>query len=138
MSLHALQCALADLFTNAGARDRYESERAAFCDGYDLTEREREQLAALAASAIASYAATLVRKRRAEALRLLPQTREALGNAFAQCFDAWAARTPLGSGTDRYARDCAAFCDRLLRDREQRKHARALKSDRSALRLSAG
>ena len=117
MSLHALQCALAALFTESDARNRYESDRTGFCNAYDLNERERAQLEALAESAVASYAATLVRKRRGEASRLLPQMRDALGERFAPIFDAWAARTPLGGGPGRYARDAAEFSKYLRRSR---------------------
>jgi hypothetical protein len=109
MSLHELQCALAELFTSVEARERYDADCVAFCLTHRLDERERAQLAALARSAIASYAAGLVRKRRAEVARLLPDVCAAQGSAFAATFDGWAARTPLGEGPDRYARDADAF-----------------------------
>ena len=129
MSLHALQCALAALFTDAAARRSYDDDRSVFCNAYDLDERGRTQLAALAESAIASYAATLLRKRRGEASRLLPQTRAALGERFAPIFDAWAGRTPLGDGPGRYARDAAEFCKHLQRNPETRLRGRFLKAD---------
>ena len=135
MSLHALQCALAELFTDIGARNRYDRDSAAFGDAFDLNDVERAQLATLAQSAIASYAAALVCKRRAEASRLLPNAREALGERFSQTFSHWASRMPLGEGPERYRRDAAAFCNHLLRDVRTRELTRAVKSDLALLRL---
>jgi hypothetical protein len=66
----------------------------------------------MSAGAIASYAATLGRKRRGEAARFLTRTREVAGEDFARIFDAWAARTPPSpaAGRSRSARDAALFC----------------------------
>ncbi|MFY9779615.1 MAG: hypothetical protein WAJ85_03770 [Candidatus Baltobacteraceae bacterium] len=118
MSLHGLQCALAELFTTPAARERYARDPERFMRGFDLSERDRAQLEALAANAIASYASTLVRKRRAEAARLLPETRAALGAAFAAAFERWAQRTNLPDGPRRYAADAAGFCRHLLAERQ--------------------
>ena len=76
MSLNALQSALAALFTEAGARERFADDAAGFVRAFGLDAREREQLKAMSAGTIASYAATLSRKRRAEAARFLTRTRE--------------------------------------------------------------
>ena len=115
MSLHALQSALAALFTETGARERFAGDAAGFARAFGLDAREREQLEAMSAGAIASYAATLGRKRRAEAARFLTRTREVAGDQFARTFDAWAAQTPPSPapGRSRAARDAARFCAAL-------------------------
>jgi hypothetical protein len=114
MSLNGLQCALAQLFTDPAMRARYAAAPVAFADSFGLGERERAQLAALATNSVASYAATLARKRRSETARLLPKTRLALGPAFGTTYDQWAQGTRLPTGSRRYARDAAAFCRHLL------------------------
>jgi len=137
MSLHAVQCALAELFTDGGARERFAQDAGEFSTAHGLDEREREQLAALSAAAIASYAATLVRKRRAEAARLLPRTRAALGDGFASTYAAWAERTALPAGGARYARDATAFAAHVLAGSNVDSGARAaIRRDRAALRAS--
>ena len=115
MSLIALQGALAALFTDASARERFERDAAGFARAFGLDARESEQIEAMSAGAIASYAATLGRKRRSEAARFLTRTREVAGDEFARTFDAWAARTPAVPGRFRAARDAAAFCDAFCR-----------------------
>jgi hypothetical protein len=114
MSLHGLQCALAQLFTDPAMRVRYATAPDAFADRFALSERDRAQLAALAASAVAYYAATLARKRRSETARLLPKTSLALGPAFVTTYEDWAQTTRLATGPRRYARDASAFCRHLL------------------------
>jgi hypothetical protein len=86
VSLHALQCALAELFTDSGARERFARDPGGFAAARGLGEREREQLAALSASAIPGYAATLVRKQRAAAARLPPRKQAA---SWAKRITAW-------------------------------------------------
>ncbi|MBV8154314.1 MAG: hypothetical protein JOY98_07835 [Candidatus Eremiobacteraeota bacterium] len=120
MSLRQLQNALARLFTDVDARAAYDRDPGRFSRAYGLDERERAQLGTLAENAIASYAAGLIGKRRAEALRLLPRVRADLGDDFARQFDAWASRVPLGRGPARYTRDAAAFRRHLLRERRGR------------------
>jgi len=134
MSLHALQCALAALFTEAGARDRFADDAAGFARAFGLDARECEQLEAMSAGAIASYAATLSRKRRGEAARFLTRTREVAGDEFARTFDAWAARTPPSpaAGRSRAARDAARFCAAFCSNRDlSGSEAAAVRLDRA-------
>jgi len=113
MSLHGLQCALTELFVGAASRERYAHDPQAFARRFDLNERDRAQLDALASSAVAAYASTLLRKRQSEAARLLPQTHAALGEEFARAFDDWAQRTRLPDGRRRYIADALGFCRHL-------------------------
>jgi hypothetical protein len=110
VSLVNLQRAMAVLFTDAEARALYERDQRVFTELHSLSDGEAAQLAALSASAIASYAATLVRKRRSEAIRLLPSTRSELNEGFAKAFDCWVVRTPVPSGAGRHTADALAFC----------------------------
>jgi len=114
VSLHGLQCGLAALFTSPSEREHYERDPQAFACRFALTEREGAQLDALARSAVASYAATLTRKRCAEAARLLPLVRDALNDAFFIYFEEWARRSLLPRGSRRYVRDALGFCAYLL------------------------
>ena len=114
MSLAALQQALGELFTSAGARTCYARAPETFAARFELSDAERDQLRALCATAVASYAATLARKRRSEAARLLPATRAALGSAFDATFEAWALRAPAPRGRRRQSNDAARFCRYLL------------------------
>jgi len=135
MSLAALQGALAELFVDPGARDRFARDPAAFAGARGLTRREREQLAALSAASVASYAATLVRKRRSEVAHLLPRTRAALGEAFDDAFARWAPHVVLREGAKRYAWDALAFSRSLLSDRSLPSGVRAaIRRDRADLR----
>jgi hypothetical protein len=116
MSLEALQSALAALFTESTARERFARDPAAFARQHGLNATESGQLRAMSAAAITSYAATLARKRRAEAARHLTQTRAALGDEFAAAFDAWAEQTEEPPQRDRAMRDAIAFCRVLVRN----------------------
>ena len=115
MSLREFQSALVELFTSSHARVRFARDKALFARRFRLDARELSQLDALGETVIASYAGTLVRKRRIEAARLLPQTRAALGDNFATAFEHWAQETVLTEGPGRYVRDARAFCRFLLR-----------------------
>jgi hypothetical protein len=138
VSLANLQSALAELFTEPLARSAYERNRSGYTAKHGLTEREAAQLAALSAAAIAAYAGTLVRKRRSEAMRLLPRTRAALGAGFAAAFDAWAAGAPLPSGPRRHADDALAFCRHVRASRAAFSHVAhdAARADARGLRPS--
>jgi hypothetical protein len=138
MSLVNLQRAMAELFTDAQLRAIYTSDRSSFERRHALDEKESAQLTALSASAIASYASTLVCKRRSEALRLLPLTRAELKVDFATAFDRWAERTQLPAGPTRYAADARAFCKHLRASRSTFSRAirRAAATDVSRLRPS--
>jgi hypothetical protein len=113
VSLLGLQCALTDLFVSAASRERYAHDPRAFARRFDLNERDQAQLDALASSAIAAYASTLLRKRQSEAARLLPQTHAALGEEFGRAFEDWAQRTRLADGRRRYIGDALGFCRHL-------------------------
>jgi hypothetical protein len=134
MSLHGVQCALAELFTDAGAREHFDRDGAAFAAARGLTEREREQLDALSSSSIPAYAATLVRKRRAEAARLLPKTHAALGEDFGAAFNTWAARASLPADESRYARDAAGFGHYVLAERDAQHAHDAIRADLRRIR----
>jgi hypothetical protein len=115
MSLKQLQRALAELFTNSRAREAHRANPVTFARTFKLSDREQAQLLALAESALETYAATLLRKRRAEAARLLPQTRAVLGATFTPAFDRWAQRSTLREGSARYVREAHDFCRFVLR-----------------------
>jgi hypothetical protein len=117
MSLVNLQRAMAALFTDAEARALYERDQRVFIEHHFLNPEEAAQLAALSANAIASYAATLVRKRRSEAIRLLPSTHSELNDGFAEAFDRWVVRTPLPSSAGRHVSDALAFCNYIRTSR---------------------
>jgi hypothetical protein len=134
MSLHRVQCALAELFTDAGAREHFDRDGAAFAAARGLTDRERDQLDALSRSSIPAYAATLVRKRRAEAARLLPKTHAALGEGFSTTFSTWAARASLPADEFRYARDAAGFGQSVLAARDAKRAHRAVRADLRRIR----
>jgi hypothetical protein len=134
MSLHQLQCALAELVTDRDAREQFDRDGAGFASARGLSARECEQLEVLRGSAIAGYAATLVRKRRAEAARLLPKTQAVLGEEFATTFAEWAERASLPPGLFRYARDAGAFARYLLTEQNTGKDAKAaIRADRAQL-----
>ena len=116
MSLKALQSALAALFTEPAARERFSREPASFVRQHGLNATEAEQLHAMSATAIYSYAATLARKRRAEASRHLAQTQAALGDGFAAAFAAWSERTQQTPHRQRAVRDAITFCRSLERN----------------------
>jgi hypothetical protein len=139
MSLVDLQRAMAELLTDTRLRSLYNSDRSSFERRHALDEKESAQLAALSASAIASYAVTLVRKRRSEALRLLPLTRAELKRDFALTFDRWAEQTQLADGPSRYADEARAFCRHLRASRSAFSAAirRAAAADASRLQPSS-
>jgi hypothetical protein len=114
MSLHGLQCALAELFLDPASRERYARDPRAFAQRFELNERDRTQLEALSANAVASYAATLGRKRRGEAAKLLPNSYAVLGAEFTKAFEGWSKRARLPDGRLRYLRDALGFCRYLL------------------------
>jgi hypothetical protein len=119
MSLAGLQRGLTELFTDAAKRENFARDPNRFARRLRLSEIELAQLAALARSAINSYADTLIRKRRCEAARLLPRTREAMGDAaFDAAFERFARRTKLPEGDRRFSRDARAFCRYLIAVRD--------------------
>jgi hypothetical protein len=135
VSLHALQSALAELFVDPDARTRFERDARRFASERGLDAIEASQLTALSSATIAGYAAALVRKRCAEAARLLPRTWASLGNAFAPAFTAWAPRAMLREGSSRYAWDALAFCRHLLAQPNLDPRVRAaVRGDRAGLR----
>ena len=127
MSLREFQSALAELFTSSQVRTLFATDRAAFAKRFRLDARDRSQLDTLDQAVIASFAGTLLRKRRLEAARLLPQTCAVLGETFAQAFENWAQETFLTEGPGRYVRDASDFCRFLLRS------GRISKKDRSVI-----
>lgn len=121
MTLLNLQCALAGLFTSGELRDEYAGNATGFAERFMLSEREAAQLEALACGPLAAYATTLVRKRRGEVARQLPDLRAELGAAFAAVFDEFALRTALPDGPRRYAKDAKAFLRYVRRGARERR-----------------
>jgi hypothetical protein len=117
MSLHAVQCALAAVFTETRARERFLADETAFAREYSLDAREMQQLTALTAESVAAYSAMLLRKRRGEAARYLGATRNALGSGFARAFETWAESNEHARGRNAALNEALAFCRYALRDR---------------------
>lgn len=115
MALAQLQAALAALFVERDARESLAGDPEAFQARFGLNAEEVRTLREIDPGALAGYAGTLIRKRRAEAIRAFPNTRRVLGAAaFAAAFDAYAHMTLLGEG-ERYRLDARRFARHLER-----------------------
>lgn len=109
MGLAQLQRALAQLYTDAQAREAFFDDPAAGGQWLGLTPEEVGQLSAAAAQ-ISFFALSLQRKRLNEVNRLLPLTRRALGPQFGAMFLEYA-RTSVPRGLRKHQDDARAFAD---------------------------
>ena len=112
MGLAQLQCLLAQLSTNADLRERFlaDPRTAGLTSG--LTEAEADELARLSGRQLRFFAASLRRKRLHAVARLLPRTREALGERFIALFEQHA-ELFVPRGTSKHQADALSFADFL-------------------------
>jgi hypothetical protein len=102
MALADVQRALALLYTDRAARERFWADPEAAGVEWGLTSDDIAQLAALSRPEVDQYAHGLMAKRRGEVAKLLPRTRAALGLQFRAFFTEYAAGfTPSGPGKHR-------------------------------------
>jgi hypothetical protein len=102
MALAAVQQALARLYTDRDARERFWEDRAAAGAEWGLTPEEIEQLTTLSRAEVDRFAGGLRAKRRNEVAKLLPRTADTLGPRLRALFAEYAdASLPSGPGKHR-------------------------------------
>ena len=97
MGLAEIQAALAQLYTNAGARAEMRNDHRQFAERHGLSTDEAQQLAESILDEADSFARSLERKRFSEAAKAMPSVRTMLGARMGELFAHYAAATPLGT-----------------------------------------
>src|SRR5262245_39174488 len=114
MGLMEIQRALAQLYTDAGLRERFLADPQAVAGQLGLIRDDAEHLARLPALPLRLFARSLLQKRMKALTRLLPLTREGLGPEWEALFFRYA-DTRVPAGTQRHREDAIAFAAFLAR-----------------------
>ena len=108
MGLAQVQRLLAELYTDPALRESFIRDRQAVAEAFDLSADEAHQLSQLSTGQVTFFANSLQRKRLNGVAKLLPLTKRALGDRFADLFRQYAV-TPLPPGTRKSRADALAF-----------------------------
>lgn len=101
MGLTEVQGALARLYIDPALRDRFFADPVAVGAEMGLALDEARDLAGVSRRQVEQYAASLRRKRRDQARRVIPIAARALGDRFGELFERYAAASaPRGSKAD--------------------------------------
>jgi hypothetical protein len=114
MGLTEIQRALAQLYTDAGLRERFLADPRAVARALGLDRDDAEHLARLPAQPLRIFARSLLQKRMNAVARLLPLTHEGLGPEWEALFLRYA-DTRVPAGTQRHREDAIAFAAFLAR-----------------------
>lgn len=116
MGLAEFQRLLAALYTKGSVRRAFFADREAVARGFGLVEADRAHWEALEPGQVGNFARSLIAKRFAEAVKLLPLTIPLLGEpACRAAFGAYAEDSPT-EGHRRHLRDALGFLRWLERD----------------------
>src|SRR5215207_7492741 len=110
MGLAQVQGFLAELYTEAGLRTRFLVAPETVAGEYGLSSEETQQIRQLSAEQVAFFAGSLQRKRLNGVAGLLPLSRRALGESFAELFMEFA-DTFVPCGTSKHRQDARAFAE---------------------------
>lgn len=113
MGLAELQHGLAQLYTNAGLRERFLADPLAVGGELGLSADEARQLAQLSAPQLRSFADSLHNKRLNEIGKLLPLTSRVMGRRFADLFVRYA-ETHTPAGVQKHLGDALAFAEYVV------------------------
>lgn len=114
MSLAQTQSALARLYTDAALRERFFADPVSTAATLGLTTETAEQLARMSAAELTSFAHSLRAKRLNDLGKMLPLTRDALGQRFGELFSHYSA-APAPPGERKIQQDALSFANFLTR-----------------------
>ena len=108
MGLAHVQRLLVELYTDAALREQFFADPRAACEVFRLSPNEAQQLGQLSSEQVGFFANSLRRKRLNAVGKLLPLTKRALGDYFAELFGQYA-DSFMPSGTAKHRQDAIAF-----------------------------